>query len=207
VLFGNLGLTTPTLVLLALAGGLTMFVQTAFVAWIPSYLNRYYGLDPAKASLGAGLLILCAGVGMILGGALVDRLSLHDRVNRLRINTLYCLSLGLTLLLAFSLEPGIAQFVLIGVGLSVSASFLGPALAVAADVTPVSNHATTFAIVSLAYMLIGAAPGPYVTGWIADVTSLKTALFLVPLSALAGALFFFLASRTYLRDRDRLHRA
>jgi MFS family permease len=198
-------LTTPTLMLVALAGGFTMFVQGTFLAWLPSYLNRYYGLDPAKASAGTGLLIVCAGVGMIVGGALVDRLSRHDRDRRLRICVIYCAILAGSLLLAFSFEPGIVQFLLIGLGLSMSSSFLGPALAVAADVTPESSHATTFAVLALAYMLIGAAPGPLVTGWIADVTSLKTALFLAPIGGVAGACFFFLASRTYRRDRQQLH--
>ena len=141
---------------------------------------------------------------MIVGGTLVDRLSRHDKDNRLRICVVYCAFLALPSA-AFSLEPGIAQYVLIGLGLSMSSSFLGPALAVAADVTPVSSHATTFAIISLAYMLIGAAPGPLVTGWIADATSLKTALFLAPIGGVVGACFFFLASRTYRRDRERLH--
>jgi MFS family permease len=198
-------LTTRTLVLVALAGGFSMFVQGTFIAWIPSYLNRYYGFDPAKAAVGTALLIVCASIGMIVGGGLVDRLSRHNKDNRLRICVVYCSILALALLLAFSLEPGIVQFLLIGLGLSMSSSFLGPALAVAADVTPVSNHATTFAILALAYMLIGAAPGPFVTGWIADVTSLKTALFLAPIGGLVGACFFFLASRTYRRDRERVH--
>lgn len=195
-------LGTPTLMLVALAGGCTMFAQTSFIAWIPSYLNRYYELDPAQASMGTGLLIICISIGMILGGNLVDRLSQHNRVNRLRISMAYCLGSALTLFVALSLEPGTTQFVLIGLGLSVSTSFLGPALAVAADVTPKANHATTFALLALAYMLIGAAPGPFITGWIADVTSLKTALLLAPIGSLLGALFFFLAGRAYLRIRQ-----
>lgn len=193
---GNL-LKSPTLMLVALAGGCTMFAQASFIAWTPSYLNRYFELDPAKAAAGTGVLIICISVGMILGGNLVDRLSRNDRANRLRIAMLYCLFSGLTLIAALSLQPGITQFIMIGLGLSVSTSFIGPAMAVASDVTPKATHATTFAILSLAYQLLGAAPGPFVTGWLADTTSLKTALTLVPLGTLLGALFFFQASRTY----------
>lgn len=196
-------LNTPTLMLVALAGGCSMFAQASFIAWSPSYLNRYFALDPAKASLATGVLILCISVGMVLGGNLVDRLSRHDRSNRLRIAMLYCLFSGLTLIGALSLDPGIPQFILIGLGLSVSTSFIGPALAVAADVTPKATHATTFAILSLSYQLLGAAPGPFVTGWLADISSLKTALMLVPLGTLLGALFFFKASRAYARAIDQ----
>ena len=203
VLAGLLG--TPTLMFVALAGGCTLFMQTSFIAWIPSYLNRYYALEPAKAAMGTGVLIICISLGMILGGHLVDRLSQHNRVNRLRISMAYCLCSALTLLVALSLAPGTTQFVLIGLGLAVSSSFLGPVMAVAADVTPKANHATTFALLTLAYMLIGAAPGPLVTGWIADASNLKTALLLAPLGSLLGALFFFLAGRAYLQLREHEH--
>ncbi len=198
---GNL-LGTPTLMLLALGSACAMFVQTSFIAWIPSYLNRYYALAPDKAAMGTGLLIACISIGMIAGGNLVDRFSQHNRVNRLRISMLYCLCSALILLTALALAPGITQFVLIGLGLTVSTSFLGPSLAVAADVTSKANHATTFALLALVNMLIGAAPGPLITGWIADASSLKTALLIAPLGSLLGALLFFLASRAYLRIRD-----
>lgn len=196
-------LTTPTIIFLALAMGFSVFVQATYIAWLPSYLNRYYALDPAKASMGTGLLIVCASIGMILGGVLVDKVSKHNRLNRLKITMIYCMILGFVLMTAMSFEPGTVQFVLIGLGLSMSSSFNGPILAVAGDVTPAANHATTFAIISLAAMLIGGAPGPFVAGWIADFTSLHTALLITPLSGLVGALFLFLATRTYLRDRER----
>lgn len=194
-------LTTPTIILLALATGFSVFVQATYIAWLPSYLNRYYALDPAKASMGTGLLIVCASIGMIVCGVLADRVSKHNPLNRLKISMAYCVILGLTLMTALSLEPGIVQFVLIGAGMSMSTSINGPLLAVAADVTPASNHATTFAIVALAAMLIGGAPGPFVAGWIADRTSLQTALLVAPMSAFIGTFLLFLATKTYVRDR------
>ena len=198
-------LATPTFMLIAPATGLSMFVQTSYIAWLPSYLNRYYGFDPAKASYATGLLLLCISIGMVAGGMLVDRVSRHNPVNRLRMVTIYCLIICGALLSGLSMEPGIAQFVLIGVGLSVSSSFLGPTMAVAADVTPQASHATTFAVISLAAMLLGAAPGPVVTGRLADLMGLDKALLIVPASALLGAFLYFLASRSYARDRMRLH--
>lgn len=194
-------LTTPTLVLVALAGGMAMFVQSAFIAWLPSYLNRYFGLAPTRASLGTGVLILLIGLGMIVGGALVDRCSVRNRANRLRIMAAYCLCVGVVLMVAMRCPPGALQFCLLGLGLLASSSFLGPALAVAADVTPAASHATTFSMLALAYMLVGAAPGPFVTGLLADRLGLAQALTLVPGAALLGAAGFLLAARSYLRDR------
>lgn len=197
--------STPTFILIALASGLSLFVQTSYIAWLPSYLNRYYGFEPAKASYATGLLLLCISIGMVLGGMVVDRVSRHDPVNRLRTVMIYCLIISGALFSGLSMEPGIAQFILIGVGLSVSASFMGPTLAVAADVTPQASHATTFAVIALAAMLLGGAPGPVITGKLADLIGLDKALLIVPASALIGALLYFLASRSYARDRLRVN--
>lgn len=197
--------TTRTAVCCYLGAGLLMFVQGTFVAWMPSYLNRYHGMDPAQAALGAGAVILAAGVGMIGGGALVDRLSLKNRLNRMRLPALYGVGSALCLSVAFLVEPGTVQLVLLGLGLMIGAGFPGAAGAVLADVTHVSIHATVFATLTLAHSLIGLAPGPLLTGWVADQTSLHTALQLVPLVGLVATVVFFVGSKSYFQDRVRLH--
>jgi fucose permease len=182
-----------------------MFVQGSFVAWMPSYLNRYLGMDPAQAALGAGVMILVAGVGMIGGGALVDRFSLRDQRNRLRLPALYALGSALVLGLALWLQPGHLQLVLIGLGLMIGAGFSGAAGAVVADLTHASIHATVFATLTLANNLLGLAPGPLLTGWVADLSSLQTALQLVPLVGILAAAAYIIGARSYLSDRVRLH--
>lgn len=195
--------STPTFVFTFFAGGFGMFVQGSMLAWIPSFLNRYYGFEPSKAGMTSGALVLCAGVGMIAGGRLVDIFSVRNKVNRLRLSMAYSLFSAVTLLLAFSCPPGSLQLVLIGLGLALCTSFVGPASAVITDITPRSIHATSFAVLALSYSLIGLAPGPIVTGWLGDRTELATALQVVPLAGLVAALFFFLASRTYRCDSEQ----
>ena len=131
-----------------------MFVQGAVIAWAPSYLNRYYSLDPAQAGVRAGVLVLIAGVGMTVGGVLVDRLSGSRRSNRLRIPALYALTSGATLLAAFLMPPGTLQFSMIALGLFLGAGFAGPSGAVVADVTNPAIRATVFATLTLANNLI-----------------------------------------------------
>ncbi|WP_088310898.1 MFS transporter [Novosphingobium sp. B 225] len=195
---------TPTLLRIAAAGACGMFVQTSFLAWMPSYLNRYYGLDPATASLGTGAIILCGALGTIAGGAIVDRFARERPANRLRLSGLFALILGLAMLAAFLLPLGPLQLALIALGFAVSTSYLGPALAAAGDVTPEANHATTYALISLAYMLLGAAPGPILTGYLADASELSLALGIIPVLAVAGGLFFFAAAKSFPCDVERL---
>lgn len=187
------------------ASGLQMFVQGAVVAWIPSYLNRYYGLDPASSAVRAGILVLIGGVGMVLGGVLVDRLSARRQSNRLRVPAVYALVSGVLLIGAFVLPPGTMQFTLIALGLAIGAGFAGPSGAVVADVTHRAITATGFATLTLANNLIGLAPGPFATGLLADLAGLDVAMRVVAMTSFVAAASFFLASRHY--ESDRMHHA
>ncbi|HTP97757.1 MAG TPA: MFS transporter [Casimicrobiaceae bacterium] len=185
------------------ASGLSMFIQGAVIAWAPSFMNRYYGLDPAQSAVRAGALVLMAGVGMTIGGIVADRLSARRPSNRLLVPALYALVSGSVLFAAFSIAPGTAQFVLVALGLLIGAGFAGPSGAVAADVTNPAIRATVFATLTLANNLIGLAPGPFVTGMLADAVGLDVALRIIPAAGILAAVFYFVATRSYDADRAR----
>lgn len=184
------------------ASGLMMFVQGAVIAWMPSYLNRYYAIDPAQAGVRAGVLVLVAGMGMTLGGIVVDRLSSAQASNRSMVSSIYAIASGAILLVAFLLPPGSLQFALVALAMLVGAGFAGPAGAVVADVTDPAIRATVFATLTLANNLIGLAPGPFVTGAIADWKGLDVAMCFVPLASIVAAVFFHLAARCYDSERS-----
>ncbi|MFO1313601.1 MAG: MFS transporter [Burkholderiales bacterium] len=186
-----------------IASGLSMFMQGAVVAWAPSYLNRYYAFDPAQAALGAAALVLMAGAGMALGGAVVDRASAHSIVNRLRVPGIYALASSACLFGGFFMSPGPAQFALVALGLLLGAGFAGPSGAVCADMTNPAIRATVFAALALANNLIGLAPGPFLTGALADAFGLDAAMRIVPNAGVLAAIFYFGASRSYEADRER----
>lgn len=185
-----------------LASGFQMFIVGTVMAWAPSYMNRYYGLDPADSAIRAGLLVLVSGIGMTVGGILVDRLSVHNPSNRLRVPGFYAVGSGVLLALAFSLPAGPWQFGLIGLGLLVGSGFAGPSGAVVADVAHPAIRATVFATLTLANNLLGLAPGPFITGVIADSAGLDVAMRVVPVSSVLAATFYFLGAKHYLRDRE-----
>ena len=198
-------LTTRTAVCVYLGLGATMFVQGAVIAWASSYFNRYLAMDPADAAKHAGLLAVCSGIGMIGGGYVVDRLSRQDKRNRLRIPALFAFCSGLILLTAFLGSPGVLQLILMGTGLMVGAFVIGSCGAVLTDVVPAAIHATALATLSLAMNLLGSAPGPVVIGWIADQSSLQTAMKFLPLLCLMSAVAFAVGANFYEVDRRRLH--
>jgi MFS family permease len=184
--------------------GFQSFAIFAVMAWLPSYLNRYYGMATAEAGLRTASLILISGVGMIVCGHLVDRLGRRAWRNRMRVPAAYALLSALLLIAAFSAHTGPVQLALLGAGLFVAGGTAGPSVAVVTDVVDPAFHATALAVVALASGLLGQAPGPFVTGMLADGLGLQTALQLAPLVSLFAAAAFAWGSGSYERD---LHRA
>ena len=71
-----------------------------------------------------------------------------------------------------------------------------PSGALVAGLTPAAIHGTAFATLTLANNFLGLAPGPIVTGWLADQLGLLGALRWLPLASIAGALMFFVARQS-----------
>jgi MFS family permease len=105
---------------------------------------------------------------------------------------------------AFVLPPGLPQLVLIAFGMFFGAGTVGPAGAMVANLTPAPLHGSAFGTLSLANNLLGLAPGPIVTGMLADAFGLSVALQLVPLVSLLAAGIFALARSSYQRDLQQL---
>lgn len=177
--------------------GFQSFVIVAVIAWLPSYLNRYYSMEAAEAGVKTAVLLLVSGAGTILGGYLMDRLGRNSRRNKMRVLALYALLSGGLLIAAFNLAPGVAQLALLAAGMFVAGGLAGPTVAIVTDVTNPAIHATALGMVSLFSTLLGQAPGPFLTGALADSFSLRTALQFAPLVSLLSAVAFVWGARSY----------
>ena len=49
-----------------------LIALSALWAWLPSFLNRTYGVAPDKAGIQAALVVLAGALGSVALGALVD---------------------------------------------------------------------------------------------------------------------------------------
>lgn len=184
--------------------GLQLFIAGSLIAWLPSYFDRYYHLPTAQAGAAAGVFALVIGVGMIGGGIVSDRVSKARPIRKWSV-AIFC-SLGslVLLLTAFHLPTGSLQIMTLAAGAVLSAGTAGPAAAMVANLTPATIAATAFATLTLANSLLGLAPGPAVTGMLADRTSLLDALQLVPLVALGATVAFVVGRHHYERDLLRI---
>ena len=174
--------------------GLQLFVAGALPAWLPTYFVRYYDLPLTQATSLAALFLAIGGAGMVVCGMASDRLMSTTR-QRARTATYYCLCSAVLVGAAFALGPGTAQLVVLALAMFLAASTAGPAGAIVANLTPAALHGTAFAVLTLANNCFGLAPGPIVTGWLADRVGLHGALQLLPAASLAATLVFYLASR------------
>jgi len=199
------GLFSSVSVIAAYVGsGLQLFIMAAMLAWLPSFLNRYYALPTDKAGVGAAIFILVGAIGMVVCGIVTDRLSRPAPARKWTIAMTYSLISAALLLLAFQLPAGNAQLALIAAGMAMVAGTTGPAGAMVANLTHPSIHATAFATLTLANNLLGLAPGPFVTGLVADRIGLMGAMQVVPLFALGAVAAFAIGKRHYAADLKRI---
>jgi MFS family permease len=134
---------------------------------------------------------------MIICGMISDKL-VRTNAQRAVLSAFYCLGCALVLSCAFFVEPGRSQLMLLGVAMFLAAASAGPAGAMVAALTPAVLHGTAFAVLTLANNAFGLAPGPIVTGWLADRIGLLGALQWLPFASMGAAIVFMIGSRNSL---------
>ncbi|CAB3802755.1 putative L-galactonate transporter [Paraburkholderia caffeinitolerans] len=197
--------STRSVVCAYVGSGVHLLVPAAIWSWMPSFLNRYYGMATGKAAVTAAVFVLVTGVGMVVCGNLADRFSKHAVERKWSIAVAYCLICFVLLGIGLRMPAGPAQLVMIGAGMFFCAGAAGPSGAMVANLTPSSIHASAFATLTLANNLLGLAPAAVLTGIVADRIGLLGALQLVPFAPLVAAVVFLIGRRHYAVDLDRVN--
>lgn len=186
-----------------IGSGLQLFVGGTVIVWMPSYLNRYYGMSTDKAGVMAAVILLCSAVGTILCGILCDYLGRNCPDRKVSLAITYCLFGCVLLLIAFAVPAGRNQLLLICLGMFIALGTNGPSSAMVANLTHNSVHGSAFATLTLANNFLGLALGPLVVGKVSDVIGLHSAFQLMPLVSIAAAAVFFYAKCHYHKDIAR----
>ena len=178
-----------------IGSGLQLFVAGALPAWLPTYFNRYYHLPIDGAAKLAALYLAICGVGMVVCGLVSDKVFSRPE-QRIKLAVGYCLACAVLTGAAFMLPAGPAQLAVLGLAIFLAAATTGPAGAMVAGLTPAAIHGTAFATLTLANNFLGLAPGPILTGWLADRIGLLEALRWLPAASIAAALVFLCARQS-----------
>lgn len=175
----RLTLTVVALVVIAIAGTL---VEDAGSTWAAVYLGADLGAPAALAASGFVALVGAQFIGRLLGDRLVDR---FGQRNVARVGGLIA-ALGMGAALIVPTVPGtILGFAAAGFGVAT----LVPAAMHEADELPGLRAGTGVTVVSW-LMRLGFLMSPPIVGAVADASSLRFGLLVVPL---AGLLAFLLA--------------
>ena len=142
------------------------------------------------------------GTGMIVCGAVTDRLARTVAIRKWTTAIVYTAASLVFLGIGFSLPHGGAQLLLLAIGIFFAAGTAGPAGAMVANLTHESIRATAMGTLSLANNLLGLAAGSLITGILADKFGLVGAMKIVPIVAV-GALIALLIGRKYYADQPR----
>lgn len=187
---------TRAAIFVYLASGVQMFMPGVLVAWMPSYLNRYYAMTPERAATFAGIVVLVSGIGMSAGGALADRIARRRPSARAQVAAAYSV-LGAAALAAGFLMGTDAGLILVFVGALLVAGHAGCSTAIVTELTHPRVRATVMATMILANNTLGFAPGPFVVGRLSDLLGLRTALLAGTVTCLIAAALFVQVARRY----------
>ena len=186
-----------------------LIVLSSVWAWLPSFLNRVDGLDPAAASVKAALVVLIGAVGAIVSGFIVDRAGRNRSLGKFVAMASLCVATFVALVAAFgaprfgvALSPQ-AQFALIAIGGFLMTCTAGPVSAIVIDVVHPGVRATGSSVLALVQNLFGLALGPFISGALSDSIGLETALSIIPIFSLLAAGCFLIAARSYEADKAR----
>jgi MFS transporter, Spinster family, sphingosine-1-phosphate transporter len=198
----------PTLRWVCCGAAAQLLLVSSVWTWLPSFLNRYGGLAPDKASSQAALVVLLGALGSLFWGRLADLAGSRQPRRKLQALAVFALLSAACAWGAFrgggSLPPtGEVHFLMIMATGFIMTCSVGTAAAIAIDVIPLALRSTGASVLSLFQNLFGLAAGPAISGALSDRLGLAAALQFTPLFACLAALLFWCASRGFERDTSR----
>lgn len=196
---------------LALAGSLQALVIYAIGNWLPSYFQRNFEIGLTELGIWMALTSgFGGGAGSFFGGWMTDKLGARDARWYVWGPAILVLSIIPVLLVILNTQVLTLALVLTGLFHFLSASYLGPALAVSHGLVGLRMRALTSAIFFFFINLIGLGLGPLIVGYLSDRfvsqgidNPLGLAMMLAGCAAaLWAGVHYVLASRSIRSDLD-----
>jgi MFS family permease len=181
-----------------------VFVTTSLITWLSTYFQTVRMVPQEKAGTLASAVMVLALVGAPLGGILTDRWRKKQLNARLLLPAITTMLSAVLLFAALYLFRGTLQFVtflIMGVAIMM---FISGAAAVTQDVIHPGMRATSYAIAVAVQNLLGSFTAPIVLGKISDLSNIRTAISILPFVLLIGTLLFYLGSKHYVRDMEKV---
>lgn len=224
-------LSTPTMWWLIASGALHNFNMYAISSFLSPFLQRYHGVDIREAGFISMVVYGLSGVpGLILGGFAGDAIMRRRTNGRLLVGALFLLASVPLVFFALGRGRGdLAWFmVLMGLGVGVMYAYYSTVYSTIQDVIEPSLRGTAMALYFFAMYVLGASLGPVGTGLASDyftaraaraagvteltwqslepfkAEGLHLAVYIIPVLGALLTLVLFAASRTVIKDTEKL---
>ncbi|MBP7764846.1 MAG: MFS transporter [Deltaproteobacteria bacterium] len=189
--------------------GIAVFMTSSVLVWLPSLMMRMMNINEATAGLITGGIGLMAILGAPLGGYLSDVWQRKNPRGRMYVPVVAYIAGGILLIVVI-----LTRFTPLGIVLAcvygIAAAMAMPAIAaISQDVVPVAHKGLSMGLAIFAQYMLGGAWGPYIVGFVSDklgggAEGLGTAVMLCGLCGIVAGILFFVASRTYPEDLQKV---
>lgn len=219
-------LKVPTLWWIILSGILFNFHAYAVNMFQSAFLQRFHGIGLAEASkLSAFSLGLAGAIGLLVGGALGDRLRMKFANGRLLLAAVGMLCAAPCIYIALEQPQGSVTVFTILMAASSACTFVYYATVYSAiqDIVPPQLRGTAVSVYFFAFYVLGASFGPTIMGALSDhyahaamvaagasemampfrASGLHTAMYVMPMLVLLCAGSLFGAASTVAKDMRR----
>ena len=199
----------PTLRWLYLGFAMQNITLFSFLTWSPAFVMRAHNINSTQAGLLIGLISILAIFGAVIGGFLADFWQKRNEKGRMLTATFGLLAASIVLIITMYLDLkgiGLAFGLLYGILAVVPVPAVS---AVTQDVAPPSVRSASWGMNAFCCYVLGAGWAPMVVGIISDkcgggAYGLKVGLMISSLGGLAGALFYWISSRSYPSDLKKV---
>ncbi len=220
-------LRVPTMWWIILSGILFNFHAYAVNMFQNAFLQRFHEVSLGTAGkLSAVSLGLAGAIGLLVGGALGDRLRVKMANGRLLVAAVSMLCAAPCIYIALEQPKGSVTLFTILMAASSACTFVYYATVYSAiqDVVPTHLRATAVSVYFFAFYVLGASFGPTIMGTLSDrmahaamlaagatemttafrATGLHTAMYVMPVLVLLCSASLFVAARTVAKDMRRV---
>jgi predicted MFS family arabinose efflux permease len=198
---------TPSLLLTYLGFAGMMFLTISLASFFPTYFQRVHEAPLQKATLLTSGIMLMAIIGSPLGGWIADRWMKKRVQARLLVSAISAfLSAVLYFCAMHFFSGGAVQYAILILGGIASMAWASSAIAVTQDVVHPGLRAISYALCVISQNLLGSSLGPIVTGALSDAYGISVALKFATIAALVSCVLFYLGSKFYKRDLDKVEK-
>lgn len=196
---------TPSLILTYFGFAGMMFTSISMSTFLPAYFQRVQGFPLQKATLLASGIMLTSIIGSPLGGWLSDRWMKKRTDARLLLPAISALMTPVLFITAFNfMSNGLFQYLVFLLAGAASIAWASSAISVTQDVVHPGLRAISYSLCVVVQNLLGSSLGPVVTGMLSDRYGIKSALIAASAVSLFSFVLFYLGSRYYERDLNKV---